>query len=135
MKIFIDTNLIIYLYSEDEPEKKQAVLKYIQSNYSPVISIQVINELSNVLYKKFKLNPKEVLEVIEELEEYLDTVTIDLNTIKSAHFIKEKYKYSYFDSLIIVSAIENKCEILLTEDMQHNQIIENKLRIINPFKD
>jgi predicted nucleic acid-binding protein len=41
---------------------------------------------------------------------------------------------SYWDSLIISSALESGCKILYTEDMHHNQIIEGKLKIINPFK-
>ena len=47
--------------------------------------------------------------------------------------IRSKYKYSYYDSLIIATALESKCKILYSEDMHHGQIIENSLKIINPF--
>jgi len=47
---------------------------------------------------------------------------------------REKYKYSYWDSLILASALENSCSILYSEDMQHGQVIEDSLKIINPFK-
>ncbi len=57
-----------------------------------------------------------------------------MDTIKLAHRIKDKYKYGYFDSLIISSALENDCSILFTEDLHSNQKIEEKLKIINPFK-
>ncbi len=56
-----------------------------------------------------------------------------MGTIQEAIRIKEKYAYSYYDSAIIASALKNKCTILYTEDMQHKQIIENTLKIINPF--
>ena len=53
-----------------------------------------------------------------------------------AHILNiiSKYKFSYWNSLIIASALQNNCTILYSEDMQHNQLIENKLRIINPFE-
>jgi len=47
--------------------------------------------------------------------------------------IKDKYKYSYYDCLIISTALLNNCDTLYSEDMQHGQLIENKLEIINPF--
>ncbi len=49
--------------------------------------------------------------------------------------IREKYKFQYYDSLIIATALENKCTILYSEDMQHGQIIERQLKIINPFRE
>ena len=47
--------------------------------------------------------------------------------------IAEKYRYSYYDSVIIAAALESSCTLLYSEDMQHQQIIEGKLQIINPF--
>ena len=47
--------------------------------------------------------------------------------------IHTRYKYSYYDSLIIASALENDCAILYTEDLHHSQVIDEKLAIINPF--
>ena len=47
--------------------------------------------------------------------------------------LKDKYNLQYYDALIIATALENHCNIIFSEDMQHNQIIENQLTIINPF--
>lgn len=55
--------------------------------------------------------------------------------IKLAMNIKKRYKFSYWDSLIIASALENNCAILYSEDMQHGQIIEDRLTIVNPFRE
>ncbi len=132
-KIFFDTNIIVYLYSEDEIEKREKIIN-IASKNDVFISTQVINEFSNVLYKKFNLKTNEILPVIEELQENFEIVNINMDTIKLAHRIKDKYKYSYFDSLIISSALENDCNILFTEDLHNSQKIEEKLKIINPFK-
>jgi predicted nucleic acid-binding protein len=57
------------------------------------------------------------------------------DTVSSAWELKRKCHHSYWDSLILASALESGSSILYTEDMQHGQIIEKKIKIINPFKD
>jgi len=47
--------------------------------------------------------------------------------------LKEKYRYSFYDSLIISSAIENECSVLYTEDLKNSQLIEGKIKILNPY--
>ena len=59
----------------------------------------------------------------------LDTRNFKFNREEAAR----KYNYSFYDSLIIAAAIESGCSILYSEDMQHNQLIEEKLKIVNPF--
>ncbi|MFZ1344751.1 hypothetical protein [Thiothrix eikelboomii] len=54
-------------------------------------------------------------------------------TIEQALVLGERYGYSYFDSLMLASALEQGCSILYSEDMQHGQILEGGLRIIDPF--
>jgi len=131
-RIFIDTNILIYLYSEDEIEKQQ-ISEKLANQYSPIISIQVLNEICNVMIKKLNFGLQTVSKVIGELTEYCIVKTITTETIQSAVKLVEKYKYSYYDSLIISSALENQCNKLYSEDMQHGQFIENQIKIINPF--
>ncbi|MDR0516418.1 MAG: hypothetical protein LBH25_05165 [Fibromonadaceae bacterium] len=47
--------------------------------------------------------------------------------------LKKKYHYSWWDSLVLASALENGCQTFYSEDMQHKQIIESSIKIINPF--
>lgn len=77
---------------------------------------------------------------IIEMKRILDKIFIEffltyleLQTINQALKLAKKYRYSYFDSLILASALEHDCSILYSEDMQHQQLIENKLTIYNPF--
>lgn len=134
-KVFLDTNIILYVYSVDEPEKQSAAIKAIESARSSVIiSLQVINELSNILLKKFKLNPLDVENVILELDNAFDVVNFDIATQIKALKLKNRYNLQYYDSLIIATAIENKCNILYSEDMQDGLIVDNLLTIVNPFK-
>jgi predicted nucleic acid-binding protein len=70
----------------------------------------------------------------KEIEEEFELHTVNTGTIKKAIEIKIKYKFSFWDSLIVASALENRCNILYTEDLQHGQVIETTLKIVNPFK-
>lgn len=134
---FIDTNIFVYSFNLDEPEKRKKAKKIIKntlSNGRGYISIQVIQEFYNVATKKFKL-PMHILAA----KEYLEKVFMQLNVVYPCYdFISTGLdiytttRYSFYDSLIISAALKSSCSVLLTEDMQHGQKIQN-LRIENPF--
>jgi len=133
VKSFFDTNLLIYLYSEDELDKQAQILTQIKNTENRWISTQVLNELSNTLRRKFKLEYADIVKVIAEIRANFEIITVQIETIELALKIAEKYRYSYYDSAIIAAALESSCTLLYSEDMQHNQIIEGQLKIINPF--
>ncbi len=133
-RVFLDTNVLIYLYSITELEKKGKAEILLNNYSSVVISTQTINELVNVLWKKKKLSPELIDQVVDELLKTFVLVTVLPQTIKLSLKIMERYHFSYFDSLMVASAFENQCSILFTEDMHHQQVILNELTIINPFK-
>ncbi len=93
-----------------------------------------MNELINVLIKRFKIDFNELQKIVDEILYYLPVMKVDIKTIKSGLAIHHNYKFTYYDSLIISSALENGCSILYSEDLHHKQKIENTLTIINPFK-
>jgi len=131
-RVFIDSNVLIYAYSEEELKREKA-LGIIKMNES-IISIQVINEFVNVVKKKFNKENDEILKALEEIEEqFIVWENFNLYLAKRAINLNEKYNYSYYDCLIIAAALEAECSTLYTEDMHHNHLIENKLRITNPF--
>jgi predicted nucleic acid-binding protein len=134
VKSFFDTNLLIYLYSEDELDKQAQILTQIKNTENRWISTQVLNELSNTLRRKFKLEYADIVKVIAEIRANFEIITVQIETIELALKIAEKYRYSYYDSAIIAAALESSCTLLYSEDMQHNQIIEGQLKIINPFR-
>ncbi len=133
-RIFIDTNILINCYSE-EKEKKEISLSIINEYETKdiVISLQVINEFINVLKKKFSKKHGDIRKALDEMESSLIIWDLSIDLIRDAIRICERYQYSYYDSLIISSAIDSGCKILYSEDMQHNQLIDGKLRILNPF--
>jgi len=137
-RIFFDTNTVVYLFDSSEKEKhfriNELLSEYI-GKISVCISSQVINEFISITTGRIK-NPirfekqKEILKFLKIIF-IISPLTVD--TSLTAVDLKQKYRFSYWDSLILASALENACSLIYSEDMQHNQIIEGKLRIINPF--
>lgn len=131
-KVFIDTNVLLYLYDLDN-EKKRRAKDILKGNHC--ISTQVLNEFSNISIKKLKLNHDDLSKNLKKIIEKTAVFVFNEDTILNAIDIREKYKFQYYDSLIITTALENRCTILYSEDMQHGQIIEGELKIINPFRE
>ena len=132
-RVFFDSNIIIYSYSCTESDKSAIANELIFSLDEVIVSTQVINEVTNILYKKFKLDTSSIRNAVLEIDNNFRIVGFSLKTQLKALEIKDKYKLQYYDSLILATALENGCTVLYSEDMQHNQIIENKLKIVNPF--
>ena len=131
-RIFFDTNVLVYCYTETEPNKKSVAVEFAQSP-DAWISTQVLQELSNTLRRKFG---KEWIEVVGTLEEVCQNFEIFTNlsdTLRDAIRIADKYGYSLYDSLILSSALAVGCKIVYSEDMQNGQVIDGRLTIVNPF--
>jgi len=133
VKTFIDTNILIYAFTEDEPMKQEIALNFL-NECLPVISTQVVKEFSNVLLKKTNLEPQIIQETVKEILNITDVVNEEVGLIFASFGIHKQYKFSFYDSLIIASAIKSECKVLLSEDMSDGQFIDGKLKIINPFK-
>lgn len=135
-KIFIDSNIFIYAKVEKSgDENHRKAMEFLRSVEGEiVISIQILNEFYNVL-SRYKIDDDTIQDNINEILKDVNLRTITLSTIKLCWKIKKRYRYSYYDSLIIASALENNCSLLYSEDMQHDQLIDKKLTITNPFKD
>jgi predicted nucleic acid-binding protein len=134
-KIFVDTNIFLYSAVEDNVhfDKRNKAVELIQrEEFEIVISTQVINEFYAILIKN-RISDAEIQERIYELIENAVLVNVIFKTMQSAWKIRERYGFSYWDSLIVASALECNCSILYTEDLQDGQLIEKKLKIINPF--
>ncbi len=130
-KIFLDSNVIIYSFGAED-YKKVIANELLKKN--PVISTQVLNEISNVLYRKLNLKVSDIKIAVEFLSRICVVKNITPKTIQSALNIVDQYGFSYYDSMIISSALENKCTLLYSEDMSDGQVIDKKLRVVNPFK-
>lgn len=134
-RIFLDTNVILYSYSEDDIYKQNISQEILGNNiFNTFISKQVVNEIINILLKKIKLSSEKVENVILELDSEFEIFDFTLATQIKAIRLKKDYNLQFYDALIIATALENNCTILYSEDMQDGLVVENKLTIINPFK-
>ena len=134
--MFIDTNIWVYakIDGNDSIKHKKAISLLRNLPNQIVISTQVINEYYSALSKN-KIKDIDIQTSIEQILPNVNVQAISIATIKKSWDVKLKYNFSVYDSLIIASALEADCKILYTEDLQHNQLIENKLRVVNPFID
>ncbi|OQX08020.1 MAG: hypothetical protein BWK80_48700 [Desulfobacteraceae bacterium IS3] len=123
------------MYSKDEPVKQIIASELILNDDSEyVISTQVIGEFINILSRKFKYGIQDIKVAVDDFRENFEVGIIETDTIDTALFIMGKYRFSYWDSMIVSSALNKKCNILYSEDLQHEQIVEKELKIINPFE-
>ena len=138
-KYFLDTNLIVYLFDTSEPDKHRKVKKLfteVQTHKHGYISAQVVNEFIVIASQKIShpLPLDRIGKKLVFLQKTLYILPLYIETSKKAIEIKHRYQYSYWDSLIIASALESNCSILYSEDMHHGQVIEGRLTIQNPLK-
>ena len=70
---------------------------------------------------------------MRDITKSYEIVTVSVNLIFRALKLHFKYKFSFFDSLMVVAALEDNCSIFYSEDMQDGQVVENSLTIKNPF--
>ncbi|PSB06121.1 DNA-binding protein [filamentous cyanobacterium CCP1] len=133
-KALLDTNFWVYLYSKDPADKYEKVntlfVSYIEAL---IVSPQISGELYNVLLKKKFRTQAQAQEIISQLVAGFDISQMTAMQVVEAIKINARYGYSYWDSLLIATALLSNCSILYSEDMQHDQLIEGKLKIINPF--
>jgi predicted nucleic acid-binding protein len=95
-----------------------------------------MNESCNVWLKKCNWCTERIQEHLDNIELVCDEVfPINKNTINKALILKDRYSYSYYDCIMLASALDGNCNVIFTEDMSDGQIINDTLKIVNPFRD
>ena len=130
-RIALDSNILIYNHSLDYENKRLIARDFFKEK--PVVSSQVISEYLNVMRRNFKMQKLELMQLCFLWLEKCSVQPIMLSTIKLTHDLVVKYDFQVFDGIVIAAALEADCDILYSEDMQDGQIIENRLKILNPF--
>ena len=130
-KIALDTNILIYLHDVVKSNKRDIANHLIVS--SPLICNQVISEYLNVCNKRLKMPKQDCLNSLLSWLPYCEQSVVDLSTYSDALKLIDKYQFQLFDAIIVSSALQANCNILYSEDMQHNLTVNDQLKIINPF--
>jgi predicted nucleic acid-binding protein len=107
----------------------------IQTNTQTIIiSTQDINEVCVNLFRKTSLQEADILALIEDFENRCSVLELSSTTLKNASGLRAQYNLSFWDSMIVASAMQAGAEVLYSEDMQAGLIISNQLEIVNPFQ-
>jgi predicted nucleic acid-binding protein len=131
-RVFIDSNIIVYLVDNRSKEKTKKAQDFLSPDF--FISTQVIAENLNVCLKKLHLNKETTFDFARRILNRFRILQITEATLLKSFEISIKYQLSSWDSIIIATAILNNCSIIYSEDMQDGLIVENSVTIINPFK-
>lgn len=127
---FFDSCVLIYALSEDDPRADIAEQLLVSGG---VISVQVLNELAAVARRKLNMPWAEIRQALDDIRTLCEPpVPLSLETHASAVGIAERYGYQIYDALIVAAAMEARCHVLYSEDMQDGQVI-GSLTIRNPF--
>lgn len=135
-KIFVDTNILVYSRDSSEPDKQQIAEKWLTALWKSQkgkLSYQILNEYYVTVTKKLNpgLDPESARLDIKNLIAW-EPVVIAQSVIENAWLIQDRFRFSWWDSLVVAAAQKSDCSILLSEDLQHQQQIDD-VTIINPF--
>lgn len=136
MRAFVDTNLWVYRLDRREPEKSIFVREWIRklaTEHEIVVSTQVMIELRSVLTRKFTppLSPSDTRVALEILSAF-EVVGAHPSLVLDAHELAVRERLSWFDALILESAIRSSCDVLFSEDFDHQRRF-GTLTVLNPF--
>ena len=129
-KAFIDTNILLYLLSEDsnKADRAETIVRA-----GGTISVQVLNEMANVTHRKLAMSWMEINELLSLIRSLCSIEPLTIETHDMGKLIAERCKLSVYDAMIAAAALLGGCETLYSEDMQDGLLIDNQLRICNPF--
>lgn len=127
---FFDTNVLLYLLSEDDRKADRAEAIIASGG---IISVQVLNEFASVASRKLRMSYAEIRDVLAMVRGVCQTQALTVDTHDRGLDIAERFGFSLYDSMIVSSALQLGCSVLYSEDMRHGQKVDAQLVVINPF--
>ena len=128
---FFDTNVLLYLLSADAAKADRAESLLAAGG---VISVQVLNEFAAVALRKLAMPVAELREILEPVRNVCRVEPVTEDTHERALALVERYGFSFYDALLVAAALRAGCARLYSEDLQHGQVVDRQLRILNPFR-
>lgn len=129
-KPFLDTNVLIYAFSDTDIRQAQATSLI---TFGGTVSVQILNEFANVAQRKLGKPWSAIVIALNDTLELLDPpLPVTIETHRRALDISRRYGFGIYDSLVLSAAKGANCRVLYTEDLQHGQEIDGVL-VQNPF--
>ncbi len=135
-KSFVDSNIWLYNFiSTQNAQKPQRAKELIKNNKNNIcLNTQVINEICFNLKRKESFDELRLKQIITRFYYDYEIIELNKNILLLASDLRARYPFSFWDGLIVASALSSNAKILYSEDMQSGLSVENKLKIINPFE-
>ena len=126
---FADTNVILYLLDDgSKADRAEEIL-----GQGPRISVQVLNEALVNCRRKTDLSWEETGAFLARVQSLCTIEDLTLQTHQVGRALAERYKFSVYDAMIVAAALIAGCTTLWSEDMHDDFLVEDQLRIVNPF--
>ncbi len=132
---FVDTNIWLYAFMAKQDAVKAAKAQAVINQYANdiLISTQVINEVCVNLLKKAKLPEADIKPIIESFYARYQVAELTQDVLLKASDLRDKYRFSYWDSILVATALLSGASTLFSEDMDTSLIVEQTLQIANPL--
>ena len=137
-EFFIDTNVFVYHLDTTDLRKHQVAERIVRdalATGNACISSQVVQECLNVALRK-----AQVALTLDAARAYLNVVLVPLMQVTAnealyhrALDVQARWRFSFYDALVVAGAMAAGCRTLLSEDMQHGQVLDT-LTVIDPFR-
>jgi predicted nucleic acid-binding protein len=135
MPPFLDTNVLVYFFDEDEPKKREVARGLVREHLiegDGMMSVQVLREFYWAVRRlRRPLSEQRAREAVKGFAKF-SPLAEDARMVLEAVDRTRKMSISFWDALIVEAALKAGADRLLTEDMQHGRVVEG-LRIENPF--
>jgi len=130
---FIDSNIWLYAFIQSQNRDKHDAAKQLLERCEPVLSTQVINEVCVNLLRKTDFTESDIGRLITSFYEKYEVVAPNRTILLTASMLRERYALSFWDSIIVSSALSANVPVLYTEDMQDGLVVEDHLQVLNPL--
>ena len=127
---FFDTSVLLYLLSDDT-DKADRIETLLSAR--GIVGVQVLNEFAVVALRKLKMPLNEVREILDTIRAVCAVEPLTIETHDRGLAVCERYRFSLYDSMLVAAALISGATILYSEDLKRGQVIDNQLRVTNPF--
>jgi predicted nucleic acid-binding protein len=138
-RFFLDTNVFVYTFDDRVPSKRDTARSLVSralKERAGVISFQIVQEFLNLATRRFAtpLSPADCAAYVDSVLAPLCEVHSTIELYREALDIRERWRFGFYDALVVAAAHAAGCDRLYSEDLQHGQKVRD-LTITNPFAD
>lgn len=128
---FFDTNVLLYLAVADQQKASRSEELLRQGG---IISVQILNEIANVARRKYQKPWQQIESFLELVRSFVRVEPVTLEIHDTGLELARRHGFAIYDAMVVAAALSSGCDVLWSEDMQHEMTVNGRLRIADPFK-